>query len=73
MVINDKEECVGHIQKIIGHALRVQSHKEIKLSDYKFVGGTKRLTDLMIDHIQNYYGQAIRNNNEVESMQNPLG
>ena len=69
-----KEECVGHIQKRIGHALREYNrrHKGIKLADHKSVGGPKRLTDAMIDHIQNFYGQAIRNNNNLQSMQNAI-
>ena len=33
-----------------------------KLSYGKTVGGAKRLTDKVVDKIQNYYGQAIRNN-----------
>ena len=69
-----KEECVGHIQKRIGRALREykRRHKGIKLADHKSVGGPKRLTDAMIDHIQNFYGQAIRNNNNLQSMQNAI-
>ena len=67
-----KEECDGHIQKRIGRALREykRKHTGIKLSDNKSVGGPKRLTDLMIDRIQNYYGQAIRNNNDLEYLGN---
>ena len=59
-----KEECVGHVQKRIGSALRADKRKSKgkQLSDNKGVGGHHRLTDAMIDRIQNYYGQAIRNN-----------
>ena len=40
-----------------------------KLKDDKGVGGGGRLTDAMIDHIQNNYGEAIRNHTDVTSMQ----
>ena len=40
-----------------------------KLSDGKGIGGAKRLTDSMIDKLQNYYGMAIRSNiHDLESM-----
>ena len=59
-----KEECVGHIQKRIGSGLREYKRKKkgMKLSDGKSVAGAGRLTDLLIDKIQNNYGEAIRNN-----------
>ena len=37
-------------------------NKSIKLSDGKGVGGSGRLTDLIIDKMQNNFGEAIRNN-----------
>ena len=59
-----KEDCIGHIQKSMGTALRKYKNNccGSKLSDGKTVGGTGRLTDAVIDHIQTYYGCAIRNN-----------
>ena len=59
-----KEECVGHVQKRMGSALRAYKRKSKgkQFSDNKSVGCQHRLTDAMIDRIQNYYGQAIRNN-----------
>ena len=59
-----KEECVGHVQKRMGSCLREPEHKRKgeKLSDVKVLGGKGRLTDKIIDKIQNYYGEAIRNN-----------
>lgn len=59
-----KEECVGHVQKRMGSGLREFKRKNrgMKLSDGKTVGGKGRLTDKIIDKIQNYYGEAIRNN-----------
>ena len=46
-----KEECVGHIQKRIGRALR-EYKKKMKgktLQDGKAVSGKGRLTDVMVD------------------------
>jgi hypothetical protein len=59
-----KEECVGHVQKRLGTALKKykNDNKGKKLSDGKSVGGKGRLTDKMIDRMQNFYGQAIREN-----------
>ena len=59
-----KEECVGHVQKRLGTALRKykKDNKGKKLSDGKTVGGKGRLTDKVIDKMQNYYGKAIRGN-----------
>ena len=59
-----KEDCIGHIQKRMGSALRTYKNnsKGRLLSDGKSVGGTGRLTDKVVDHIQTYYGYAIRNN-----------
>ena len=71
-----KEECVGHVQKRIGRALREfkRKMKGKNLEDNRPVGGRDRLTDVIIDCIQNYYGQAIRNNmNNIESMKKRLG
>ena len=71
-----KEECVGHVQKRLGSALRKYKNNMKgfkKLSDGKGVGrkgrltgkgvGRKgRLTDKVMDKMQNYYGKAIREN-----------
>ena len=59
-----KEECVGHVQKRLGTALRKykKDKKGGKLSDGKSVGGKGRLTDKIIYQMQNYYGKAIREN-----------
>ena len=60
----NKEECVGHIQKRMGSALRryKKNRKGTKLADGKSVGGAGRLTDDLINRIPNYFGQSIRNN-----------
>ena len=59
-----KLDCVGHVQKRLGTALRSlkTQYKGQKLSDGKTIGGAGRLTDSMINSLQNYYGKAIRNN-----------
>ena len=50
----------------MGSALRTYKNKKrgVTLSDGKGVGGQGRLTDLMCDKFQTYYGYAIRNNKE---------
>ena len=57
-----KEECVGHIQKRVGKNLRDLKQRlgSPKLSDGKAIGGRGRLTDAMINSLQNYYGRAVR-------------
>ena len=51
-----KKECVGHVQKRVGTAL--QKLKKQK----KGLAGRGKLTDAMIDRLQNYYGIAIQSN-----------
>ena len=60
----EKLECVGHIQKCMGNRLRSlrKSLTGTKLSDGKGIAGKGRLTDKIINTIQNYYGLAIRQN-----------
>ena len=52
----EKKECVGHVQKRLGTALRKLKKEK------KGLGGKGKLTDSMIDKMQNYYGIAIRSN-----------
>ena len=51
-----KRECVGHVQKRVGNRIR----KKKKL--VRGLGGKGKLTENMIDRLQNYYGIAIRSN-----------
>ena len=51
-----KLECVGHYQKRVGTRLRNLKKKGKGLS------GRGRLTDAVIDRLQNYFGVAIRQN-----------
>ena len=59
-----KMECVGHIQKRMGTRLRNlrKTLKGTKLSDGKTISGQGRLTEKIINRMQNYYGLAIRQN-----------
>ncbi|XP_065069807.1 uncharacterized protein LOC135694862 [Rhopilema esculentum] len=60
----EKKECVGHVQKRLGSRLRKLkvSYGKKKLGDGKTIGGRGRLTEKLIDKMQNYYGLAIRKN-----------
>ena len=60
----EKEDCIGHIQKRLGTALRTYKNKRrgAVLSDGKSTGGKGRLTDQVVDRMQTSYGYAIRNN-----------
>lgn len=67
----EKLECVGHVRKRMGTRLRtlktVMGKKE--LQDGKTIGGRGRLTNVIIDEIQTYYGLAIqRNTNSLDKM-----
>ena len=58
----EKKDCIGHVQKRMGSALRnlKTKYRGQKLSDGKTIGGQKRLTDTLMNSLQNYYGDAIR-------------
>ncbi|XP_032228933.2 uncharacterized protein LOC116612384 [Nematostella vectensis] len=58
-----KLDCIGHVQKRMGKALRKAQETKGKLADGKPVGGRSgRLTKSAIEKLQKYYGNAIRNN-----------
>ena len=59
-----KEECIGHIQKKMGNALRTlkKTMKGERLLDNKTSGGKGCLTKDKINSIQLYYGKALREN-----------
>ena len=59
-----KYECVGHVQKRMGSALRKlkSARGNTKLCDGKTLGGRGRLTAERIEKLQIYYGLAIRRN-----------
>ena len=55
----------------LGTALRnlKKSYRGQKLSDGKTIGGKGRLTDKLMDTLQNYYGMAIRKNKgDIQAM-----
>ena len=55
-----KLECIGHVQKRLGTRLRElrKSHKNSSTP----LSGRGKLTDKVIDSLQNFYGIAIREN-----------
>ena len=60
-----KGECIGHVQKRVGGRLRKikTDYKGIKLSDGKGIGrGKGKLTEKVMNTLQNHYGMAIRQN-----------
>ena len=62
-----KKECIGHVQKHFGTRLR-----KLKKS-VKGLGGKRKLTDSMIDKLQNYYGIALRSNvGNLENMKKSI-
>ena len=70
-----KEDCISHIQKRMGSALRAYKNKKrgTKLTDGKGTGGQGRLTDAACDKIQTYYGYAIRNNKgDIDKITNAI-
>ena len=57
----EKKDCIGHIENRMGTALRelVSRHRGQKLADGKTIGGAGRLTNTLMNSLQNYYGDAI--------------
>ena len=58
----EKLNCVGHVEKRLSTALRnlKVAYRGRKLDDGKTIGGAGRLSDGLINSIQNDYGDAIR-------------
>ncbi|GFU76359.1 uncharacterized protein TNCV_3156441 [Trichonephila clavipes] len=62
-----KLECIGHIQKRVGTRLRKLKSRN------KGLGGEGKLTDALINKLQNYYGIAIRSNiRNLDKMQSAV-
>ena len=61
-IVVEKLECVGHIQKRLRSRKRNLKHTmKGPLADGKTLGGKKgRLTDKVINKLQNYFGIAIK-------------
>ena len=73
-VIITKGECICHVQKRVGTRLRnlKKTHKGL-LSDGKKIGGAGRLTEKVINTLQNCYGMSIRQNmNNLYGMKKPV-
>ena len=60
----EKSECVSHVQKRVGSRLRSLKvlYKGKVLKDGKRLTGKGRMTDKVINTLQNYYGMSIRQN-----------
>lgn len=70
-----KKECVGHVEKRFGTAVRnlKDQLKGKQLEDGKGLTGVGRLTGKWIDRLQEYYGNAIRENSDsVPDMRNAI-
>ena len=75
-IVVEKLECVGHIQKLLGSRLRNLKHTmKGPLTDGKTLGGKDRLTDKVINKLQNYFGIAIRQStgNTVYQLKKAIG
>lgn len=61
-----KSDCVGHIQKMMGTSLRklVTDKRDVEVvrGERKGVSGHGRITKVLMNKFQNYYGMAIRSN-----------
>ncbi len=59
-IVPVKLECVGHVKKRLGNRLR-ELRKKYKNTETP-LSGRGKLTDKVINSLQNYYGMAIRQN-----------
>ena len=59
-IIPSKLECVGHIHKRLG--IKVQAIRNEYKTQKEILSGRGKLTDKVINSMQNYYGMAIRQN-----------
>ena len=67
-----KLECVGHVQKRLGTRLR--NIREIYKEKKPSLSGRGKLTDKVINSMQNFYGRAIReNSHELYKMKKAIG
>ena len=59
-----KAECIGHVQKRVGARLRAykEKYKGVILVDGKPLTGAGRMTEKVMNTLQNYYGMIIRSN-----------
>lgn len=66
----DKLECVNHGEKRMGTRLRElrKNYKNKLFQDGKKLSGKGRLTDSVINNLQEYYDKAIRSSKILEEM-----
>ena len=57
-----KEECINHVSKRMGSALR--KLKDDRKTSGQSISGKGKLTDALVKKIQNYYGRAIREHSD---------
>ena len=55
-----KEECIGHVAKRLGKALRDLKKNKAPLADGKPIGGKGRLTEERCEKLQKYFSLAIQ-------------
>ena len=68
-----KHECVGHVQKRMGTALREKAKEKFVNERGECVRMRGRLTDKTIKLLTRYYGKAIRSNTgDCEAMQDAV-
>ena len=68
-----KLKCIWHYQKQKANCLQQKRKdcKGVRLPDRKVISGRGRLTDKVINTLQNYVGMAIRkNSNDIKEMRN---
>ena len=64
----DKEECVNHVSKRLGTAMRNLVKEKKKGGDILGGRGKGKLTQRVMDRLQAHYAKAIRGNSTVEDM-----
>ena len=73
-LIVKKAECLGHVQKRVGSRLRkLKSTFKVNFPDGKSLGGKGRLTNELVNRLQNYYDIAIRSCTTVPEMKRAIG
>ena len=71
-ILPSKLECTGHVQKRLGTRLR--ELRKLHKNTNNPLTGRGKLTDKVINSMQNYYGLAIRNNQgELYKMNKAIG
>lgn len=64
-----KEDCVNHVKKRMGTALRNLVDKHKKSTGLESLSGKGRLTGDLINKLSSYYGWALKSHDDVDAMQ----